>query len=184
VVKVQGRRGEVAAELHTDFPQCFAERRRLYALGPAGQRRGLYLEDFWPHQGRLVFKFRGFETIGDAESLVGCELQIPLSERMPLESGSFYVSDLVGCGVWVQEPTGARAIGSIADVQFGAGEAPLLIVRQGAAEYMIPLAAEYVSALDLEGKRIELRLPEGMLALDAPLTDEEKRSQQRRDSQD
>jgi 16S rRNA processing protein RimM len=179
VVKVQGRRGEVAAELHTDFPERFAERRRLYALAENGQRRELHLQEFWPHFGRMVFKFAGIDTISDAEPLVGCELQVPGSERAQLEPGAVYVDDLVGCAVWDHASGAAREVGVVADVQFGSGEAPLLIVRQGSQEHMVPFAAEYLLGAYPERKRLDMRLPAGMLELDAPLTEEEKRAQHR-----
>jgi 16S rRNA processing protein RimM len=179
VVKVQGRRGEVAAELHTDFPERFAERRQLYALAEDGQRRELHLEEFWPHLGRMVFKFAGVDSISDAEPLVGCELQVPRSERTQLEPGAVYVDELIGCALWDHASGAAREVGVVADVQFGGGEAPILIVRQGSREHMIPFAAEYLLASDPERKRLDMRLPAGMLELDAPLTEEEKRAQHR-----
>ena len=178
MLKSQGRRGEVAAELHTDFPERFAERREIYALQPGGDRRRLLLEEYWPHLRRMILKFRGVDSISDAEQLVGCELQIPAAERTPLPTGAAYVSDLVGCTLWDfrGEPAG-RQVGDIADVQFGAGEAPLLVVRAGKQEWLIPFAAEYLRAVDLAGRRVEMVLPEGLLQVDAPLTEEEKRRQ-------
>jgi 16S rRNA processing protein RimM len=119
------------------------------------------------------------DSISEAERLVGCELQIPAAARAPLEHGAAYVGDLVGCGVWNVGSGGEAAeIGSIAGVQFGAGEAPLLIVRSGQKEFLIPFAAEYLQSMDVRAKRLEMRLPEGLLEVDAPLTDEEKRRQQ------
>lgn len=178
MVKTQGRRGEVAAELHTDFPERFAERERLYALESQGTRRELHLESSWPHLGHYVLKFRGVDSISQAEALVGCELQIPAAERAPLQPGAAYVSDLVGCAVWDLSAGGSGTeIGALAGVQFGAGEAPLLVVRSGNKEFLIPFAGEYLQRMDLPGRRIELRLPAGMLELDAPLTEEEKRRQ-------
>jgi 16S rRNA processing protein RimM len=117
-----------------------------------------------------------------AQELVGCELQIHKQERAPLEPGSAYVSDLVGCDVWVVAKGAGQdeLLGQIADVQFGAGEAPLLIIRSASKEYLVPYAAAYVEALELERKRLRLRLPEGMLDLDMPLTDEEKQRQHRK----
>lgn len=176
MVKTQGRRGEVAAELHTDFPERFPQRERLYALAPEGTRRELRLEDSWPHLGRYVLKFRGVDSISEAEALVGCELQIPAAERAALEPGVAYVSDLVGCAVW--DVAGGRTeIGSVIDVQFGAGEAPLLVVRSKKKEFLVPFAKEFLLLLDLPGHRIEMRLPPGLLDVDAPLTEEEKRRQ-------
>ena len=173
VAKTQGRRGEVAADLFTDFPERFEQRRHLWALLNDGKRRELDVEEFWPHKGRMVFKFAGIESIDEAETLVGAEVQIPIEQRAELEEGTVFVSDLVGCAVMVDE----RQIGVVADVQFGAGEAPLLIVREGPREHMVPLAQEFLQGIDLESKRLTMVLPEGMLELDAPLTAEEKKEQ-------
>ena len=177
MVKTQGRHGEVAADLLTDFPELFADRKRLFALDAKGSRRELQTEDFWPHKGRAILKFAGVETISDAEALLGCELQIPAAERAELESGEIYISELKGCVVAVSESAGEREIGSVADVMFGAGEAPLLIVREGKKEYMIPFADEYLKSVDVGAKRITMSLPQGMLELDAPLSRVEKERQ-------
>ncbi|MBV9482484.1 MAG: 16S rRNA processing protein RimM [Acidobacteria bacterium] len=174
VFRTQGRRGEVAAELHTDFPELFQGRRHLFALFPSGVRRELDVELFWQHKSYLVLKFVGVGSISEAESLVGCELQIPTSQRAELEAGAAYVSDLVGCTVLDRE----RELGAVTDVRFGAGEAPLLVV-QGVQEYEIPFAEAYLAELDIFRKRIKLRLPDGLLEVNAPLTDEEKQQQRK-----
>jgi len=173
VVKTQGRRGEVAVELHTDIPDRFREGMRLWVLGKDGRRREVQVEDLWPHKGLLVLKFAGVETISDAEPLIGAELQLPQSERVDLEPGWTYLSDLVGCKVF----DGEREIGPIEDVTFGAGEAPLLVVKSGAKlPYEIPFAQAYLEKVDLERKQIRMRLPEGLLDVNAPLTEKEKKS--------
>jgi 16S rRNA processing protein RimM len=173
VLKTQGRRGEVAVELHSDVPGRFDEGMRLLSLGRDGVRRELVVEGFWPHQGRLVLKFAGIDSISDAAPLVGCELQVPGEERAELASGWTYVSDLVGCVVF----DGELEVGTIYDVRFGAGEAPLLVVRSPRNEYEIPYAEAYLKSADLEHKRIQMLLPAGMLDVNAPLTTEEKREQ-------
>jgi len=183
IARTQGRRGEVAADLLTEFPQRFAQRRRLFAFHPQKQlRRELQLEQYWRHRGRMVFKFHGIDSIGQAESLLGCEIQVPAEQRVPraaLPPGSAYVSDLVGCELWHQQGAASRLLGRIAEVQAGAGEAPLLVIRTGERELLVPFAAEYVAHLDIERKQLRMTLPEGMLSLDAPLTEEEKREEKR-----
>ena len=145
---------------------------RLWALAKEGQRREVQIEDLWPHKGMLVLKFAGVESISDAEPLVGAELQLPSSERAQLEAGWTYLSDLVGCKVF----DGEREIGPIEDVTFGAGEAPLLVVKSGAKlPYEIPFAQAYLEKVDLERKQIRMRLPEGLLDVNAPLTREDKK---------
>src|SRR5882757_783 len=186
VAKTQGRRGEVAAALLTDFPELFETRRKLFALsgttGSAGQsakadapRRQLELEEHWFHKGMVVLKFAGVDSISDAETLVGSEIQIPGSERAALGSDEFYVSDLAGCTV----TDSGREIGRIKDVQFGSGEAPLLVI-EGEKEYLVPFAAAYIEKIALEQKRLEMKLPEGLLDLDAPLNQEEKQRQHKK----
>ena len=105
----------------------------MFALAPDGNRRELQIEELWPHKGDLVLKLAGIDSISDAETVVGCELQVPKSERARLESGWNYVSDLIGCVVFDMD----RELGKVEDVQFGAGEAPLLIVGVGSRRHEI-----------------------------------------------
>jgi len=182
VAKTQGRHGEVAATLLTDFPELFETRRKLFALGESGSgnqrggaqpnRRKLELDEHWFHKGMVVLKFAGVDSISDAETLVGSEIQIPRSERAALGNDEFYVSDLIGCIVTDSN----REIGRIKDVQFGSGEAPLLVI-EGKKEYLVPFATAYIEKIALEQKRLEMKLPEGLLELDAPLNQEEKQRQ-------
>ncbi len=176
MVKTQGRRGEVASETLSDVPDRFVLGMRLLALprGTNGSRRELEVEELWPHKGLLVLKFAGVDSISEAELLVGCELQVPNSQRSELQAGWSYVSDLIGCAVLDQD----RELGRLEDVQFGAGEAPLLIVRDAAKRLVeIPFAEAYLDGVDVERKQIRMKLPEGLLEVNAPLTAEEKQEQ-------
>ncbi|MGB7599248.1 MAG: 16S rRNA processing protein RimM, partial [Candidatus Sulfotelmatobacter sp.] len=100
-MKTQGRRGEVAAEIFSRVPDRFSPGMKLLALPREAevQRRELEVEELWPHKGLLVFKFAGVDSISQAETLVGCELQVPQGQRSKLQPGWNYVSDLVGCSV-------------------------------------------------------------------------------------
>ena len=176
MVKTQGRRGEVASEIYSDVPDRFTASMKLLALPRerGASRRELEVEDLWPHKGLLVMKFVGVDSISDAETLIGCELQVPCSQRSGLQAGWNYVSDLVGCDVLEQ----GREIGRIEDVQFGAGEAPLLIVRDAAGRLLeIPFAEAYLESVHVKRKQVRMTLPEGLLEVNAPLTAEEKREQ-------
>ena len=145
---------------------------QLWALLKHGERRAVKIEELWPHKGWLVLKFAGVDAMSDAESLKGAELQLPQSERAELEPGWTYLSDLVGCRVL----DGGREVGVVIDVAFGAGEAPLLVVRGDAASaaklpYEIPFAEAYLEKVDVERKQIRMRLPEGLLDVNAPKKD-------------
>ncbi len=169
VIKTQGRHGEVAVDSHTDVPDRFRQEMQLSALGKDGSRRTVLVEDVWPHKSYLVLKFEGVESITDAEALIGAELQIPIGERAHLDAGWTYLSDLVGCTVF----DGERRVGEIEDVQFGAGEAPLLVVKSTAKlPYEIPYAEAYIEKLDLEQRQLRMNLPEGLLEVNAPVKKE------------
>jgi 16S rRNA processing protein RimM len=182
VVKTQGRRGEVAAEVHTDVPDRIVPGFRLFALPNNETRRELEVEELWPHKEWLILKFSGIESISEAETLIGSELQVPRGERGKLEKGWTFVSDLIGCTVF----DGDREVGTVKDVRFGAGEAPLLVLAGaevlgikeqelvGVKEYEVPYAEAYLKHVDLDKKRIVMALPEGLLEVNAPLKQQEK----------
>jgi len=160
----------------------------LSGLATDGSRRDLQLEEHWFHKGGVVLKFAGVESISDAERLAGLELQVPREQRAELEAGAAYVSEIVGCEVWVKNAGKQQLLGTVTEVQFGAGEAPLLAVRtapsaaQGTGrsedgEFLLPYAEEFVKSADFEHRRIEMELPEGLLELQAPLSAEEKQRQ-------
>ena len=175
VVKTQGRRGEVASEIYSNVPERFVPGMMLLALPrePQNARRELEVQELWPHKEWLVFKFTGVDSISEAETLIGCELQVPRSQRSELQAGWNYVSDLVGCLLLDHE----HEIGRIEDVQFGAGEAPLLIVRETTRLVEVPFAEAYLESVDVQRRQVRMNLPEGLLDVNAPLTAEEKREQ-------
>jgi 16S rRNA processing protein RimM len=175
VVKTQGRHGEVAAEVHSDVPDRFSEGMKLLALGKSGGSRAeLKIEGLWPHKGLLVLKFRGVDSMSDAETLIGTELQVPSAERAQLDRGWNYISDLVGCRLFDR----GQEIGRIEEVQVGAGEAPLLIVAAASGKrFDIPFAEAYLETINVAERQVRMNLPEGMLEINAPMTPEEKREQ-------
>ena len=176
VVKTQGRHGEVAVEVHSDVPDRFTESMKLQALDRSEGRRELQVESLWPHKGLLVLKFRGIDSITDAEGLIGSELQVPRVERSALEQCWTYVSYLAGCTVL----DNGQELGTIEDVQFGAGEAPLLIVASKMGKkFDVPFAEAYLETVDTTRKQVRMKLPEGLLEINAPMTAEEKQRQKR-----
>jgi len=176
ILRPQGRRGEVLADLLTDFPEKFADRKQLW-LGPVGgaQPREYGLESNWLHKGRVVLKFLGIDSISDAEALAGMLVQIPSQNRVRLEAGSAYISDLIGSSII--DISQQRKIGTIEDVKQDTGAAPLLLVRGSGQEYDIPFAEEFIIRFDPSTKILEMKLPQGLLEVNAPLSEEEKRQQ-------
>jgi 16S rRNA processing protein RimM len=120
------------------------------------------VERTWMHGDRLIFKFKGVDTIEDAERLAGAEVSIPMEQRATVPEGEYYQSDLVGCEV---AEAGGRILGTVADWQ-ETGGTPLVKVRtKDDKELLIPFAKSIFTKIDVERRRIEVDLPEGLLDL-------------------
>jgi 16S rRNA processing protein RimM len=176
IVRPQGRHGEVLADIFTDFPEHFAQRKRLFlrppANGPAGAMREVKVVSHWLHKGRVVLKFAQVDSMAEAENLRGFDLVIPREERMPLSGDAVYVSDLLGVRVIDVSRGGSTDAGEITDVEpEGPGPAMLVIRTLAGEELLIPFVRAYLRKMDLEGKRLEMDLPEGLLAVQAPSQD-------------
>ncbi len=182
VIRPQGRRGEVLAEILSDYPDRFAPMRNAFLW--RGNNRPvtpILLENSWLHKGKVVLKFAHVDSISSAEELRGAELVIPQAERIPLQSDEVYISDLIGCElVEVQGNRPPSPLGTVRDVIQQAQTADLLIV-EGAdgMQYEIPFAKAYVVKIDVAGRRLEMSLPSGLLEMNAPLTEEERQSRDR-----
>ena len=155
IVKPQGRRGEVLTEPLSDRPDRFPSLRRAYVAGPGGARE-IGIRSCWPHKGRFVLKIDGVDTIDQAEAYRGLEIRIGEEDLAALPEGSYYHHQILG--LRVEDPSG-RLLGRAERLlETGAG-APVLVVREGAGETLIPLAADFVQ-VDLQGGRIVATLPE------------------------
>jgi len=172
--RTQGRKGEVFADILTDFPEKFADRRRLWLLPSAASTgsgaaapREVELTAHWLHKGGIVLHFAGIDSISAAETLIGMAVAIPSAQRAPLTEGEAYIGDLIGCTL-VDVASGQPAIiGEIEDVDTTAGPAPLLVVRSHTGEVLVPFAKAYLRKVDVSARRVEMALPEGLVDLNA-----------------
>jgi 16S rRNA processing protein RimM len=165
ILRPRGLRGEVAAEILTDFPDRLTKLREVWLADGRTSPQHMQVKRCWLSSGRggqAVFHFTGVDTVEAAESLRGMEVQVPIEDRMRVDAGSYYVSDLVGCEVW--EAGALSALGSVRDVEFPGG-VPLLAIDTKRGEVLVPLAAEFCVEIDVKAKRIQVTLPEGLLDL-------------------
>jgi 16S rRNA processing protein RimM len=191
ILRPQGRKGEVLADLFTDFPERFAQHPQVW-LASAGfaedSQTGATSNGTTPPQefevathwlpvgrsaGRIVLHFAGVDTIEQAERLSGKEVIVPLDERLPLEPGAAYISDLIGCKVYDHD----QPLGAVGSVQFPTSPdgsrrldeaAPLLaITSPHGDEVLVPFANEFIVAIDLAAKSIRMALPEGLAEINS-----------------
>jgi 16S rRNA processing protein RimM len=155
----QGRKGEVFADILTDFPEKFADRHRLWLVADPESPRTkantapceVELRAHWLHKGGVVLHFSGVDSISAAELLAGKIVAIPLAERAPLAEDEVYIADLIGCTL-VDVGGGAPVVvGEIEEVDRAAGPVALLVVRGAKGEVLIPFAKSYLRKLELAG---------------------------------
>jgi 16S rRNA processing protein RimM len=183
ILRARGNKGEVAAELLTDFAQRLTKLQEVFVGHAEGkiEPRRMALKSCWlsqNHRGQAVFHFEGVTSITEAERFRGLEVLLPFEQRVVLPAGQYFVSDLIGCSVF-ETPTSSRVVssspcslaeapsllGKVRDVQFP-GEnitgTPLLEVETSRGEMLIPLAVDICKKIDTSERRIEVELPEGL----------------------
>lgn len=161
-IRTRGLKGEVVAELLTDFPDRFEQISEMVAVAPSGEQRQLKLESHWFQGDRVILKFGGYDDVDAATSLVGYEFGLPEAERVQLGAGEFYEWELGGCLV---ENTHGAIIGRVTDVMKTGGVELLVVENETSDEFLIPLAQGIVVDINIEAKRIVVDPPEGLLHL-------------------
>ena len=163
VARTHGNRGEVIVNAETDFPEeRFRDGARLMSRARDGRLGTLEVASMRMHQGRPVILFKGIASMDDADLLAGTELRVAGGERDAelLQAGQYFHRDLIGCAVVTEN---GDPIGDVTAVE-GEGHATRLVVRSRRNEMLIPFA-EAICTVDVAGKRIIVRPPEGLLEL-------------------
>jgi 16S rRNA processing protein RimM len=149
---VRGNRGELCAVLLSDHAERFHPDLAVRIDGAP-----YVLERVWYHKGQPIFKFRGVDSIGAAEALAGKDVCVAASERFELPEGEYYYSDLVGCGMY--ETGASEPLGTVTGWQSTGG--PVLLEING-GEILVPFARTMIKNINVQSRRIEVDLPEGL----------------------
>ena len=160
-IKPRGLKGEIVAELLTDFPDRFEDIDELILVSPSGERTTKRLEDFWFQKDRVVLKLGGYDDVDAAKELIGYEFAVPESDRVQLEADEFYDWELEGCTVKV----GDESIGQVRSVLKTGGAEILVVADESGKEKLVPLASDIVVQIDPAAKTIVVDPPEGLLDL-------------------
>jgi 16S rRNA processing protein RimM len=160
-VKPRGLRGEIVAELLTDFPERFEDVEELVLVSPQGERKTGQLEDYWFQNDRVILKLAGYDDVETAKELVGFDFAVPESERVELPEDQYYDWELEGCTVKV----GDESIGKVQSVIKTGGTEILRIADENGNERLVPMVDSIVVEIDTAGKTIVVDPPEGLLDL-------------------
>ncbi|MEW6725700.1 MAG: ribosome maturation factor RimM [Bacillota bacterium] len=159
VVNTQGHRGAVRVLLLTDFPERFLELDSVILV--QGERQTvMHVEQASLHKAFAVLKFREIEDMNGAEAVKGAVLKLPREKLVPLPDGRYYIFDIVGLDVFTVD---GNLLGKVKDVlQTGANDIYVVAGTDG-KEVLIPALKQVVREIDLEGRRMQVDPPEGLL---------------------
>ncbi len=161
--RARGNRGEVTAESLSSKPERFTRLKEVRLAGDTATAT-YQVEEVWEHGGALVFKFAGVDSISEAEKLRGAEVQVPRSERVELEPGEYFHSDVIGCEV--RDRVSDRLIGRVTKFEEYGGP-PLIEIDGG--KLLIPFVKAICVDIQPEARLIRVDLPEGLENIDAPI---------------
>ena len=160
IAKPRGLRGEVVADILTDFPERFDGLKDVIAVSANGTRTDLKIEDAWFQKGRVVLRFAGITSVEDAQTLRDLEICIPESAVAELDEGEFFDWQLEGCEAVTTE---GEVIGRVRELMRTGGTELLVIDAPDGREMLIPFAESICTEVDIESKRITVDPPEGLL---------------------
>ncbi len=161
-VRTRGLKGELLADVLTDFPERFEQVSELTGVSSSGERKQVELENHWFQNDRMVLKFAGYDSIESAKALVGYEFGLPEAERVELAKDEFYDWELEGC--LVENKLGG-SIGQVREVMRTGGVELLVVENEERREVFVPMVATIVIEIDVAGKKILIDPPEGLLDL-------------------
>jgi 16S rRNA processing protein RimM len=161
-VRTRGLKGELVADVLTDFPERFEGVKRLFGVGPGTERKHLVLESYWFQNDRMVLKFAGYDSVESAKTLVGYEFGLPEPERVELSHDEFYDWELEDCLV---ENKLGQSVGKVRGIMRTGGVELLVVESNKRHEVFIPMAASIVLEIDVARKKILIDPPEGLLDL-------------------
>lgn len=162
VARPRGLRGEVVADLLTDFPRRFEALESVIAIAPDESHRSLQIEEHWFQGNRIILKFANYDSIDEAKELAGFQLAIPASDRIELPKDQFYEWELAGCRV---ETIGGKLVGLVREVMRTGGVEILVVAGDAGGEFLIPMAREICVEIDVGKKLVRVDPPEGLLEL-------------------
>ncbi|MFN8009197.1 MAG: ribosome maturation factor RimM [Terriglobia bacterium] len=158
IARTQGNRGEVAADVLTDFPERFTRLRQVRLEKPGVPPLDHFLDSFWFHKNRVILKFRGIDSINEASQLVGYDVTVPETEKSSLPEGTYYQHDLIGCSLIGKS---GNEYGEVIDViQYGSNL--LLKIKGSSKEFLVPFAEGYFSEINLQNRILRCDLPDGL----------------------
>lgn len=157
VQRPHGIRGEVKVYPKTEFVKERFEPGLLVDLDLNGKVQQLEIESSRLHQGSVLVKFKGLDSLNDVEFYHKAELYIGKEHRHPLPKGEYYFSDLEGCDVY----SDLVKIGVVVQMLDNPAH-PIMRIKMDDREVLVPYNKAFVAGVFMDVKRIDINWMEGL----------------------
>lgn len=162
IVNTHGIRGELKVISRTDFPEERFRPGSLLTLmnEETGQAVEAEVASARMHKDAYIVKFKPWDNINQVEQYKGWLLKVSKDERIELDEGEYYYHEIIGCRVVSEE---GETIGTIEEILAPGANDVWVVRRPGAKPAYIPYIDDVVRQVDVAGKKVTIRLMEGLL---------------------
>lgn len=160
VRRAHGLHGDVAVEVHSDVEERFAVGARLWLARPGVEAESVQIEHRRPFKGGWLIRFAGFGDRDVAEAARGAWLEVDRRDVPPAEEGTWYHFEIIGCRC--VEPSYGD-LGIVRDLIEDGGGLLMRLESDGGREILVPFVRAFLRHVDVEGRRIEVTLPQGLV---------------------
>lgn len=120
----------------------------------------LEIEEVKYHKNQVLLKFKGVETVEQAEMLRNAILEIDRKDAIPLEEGEYFIADLLESEVYTDE---GKKLGILEDI-FNTGSNDIYVVKNELGKsILLPRIKDVFKEIDVENKKIIVHLIEGLI---------------------
>jgi 16S rRNA processing protein RimM len=158
LTKTQGLKGEIRMQYYGNSPDELKLLKDARIVKSDGSAIDIELEKVRESKNTHILKFKGVDSIDDAEKLIGSFVHIDIAELKELEKNEYYWDDLIGMSVY--DNTG-ELIGRLASIFETAGN-DVYVVKRGIKELLIPAIEDVIKEVDVDNKKMCVHLLKGM----------------------
>ena len=161
IVNTHSLKGEVKVISSTDFEEQRFEKGTELLITRGNQVvKEVPVESYRTHKNNLLVKFVGIDSIEEAEKLKNLQIKIDSENIGELEENEYYFHEIIGCEVFDEN---GKSLGEISEILTPGANDVWVIKSQNGKEILIPYIEDVVKKIDVENKKIDIEVMEGLI---------------------
>ena len=161
IVNTHSLRGEVKVISSTDFEEeRFKKGIKLLITRGNQVIEEVVVESYRSHKNSLLVKFEGIDSINEAEKFKNLQLKVDSENISELEENEFYFHEIIGCRVFDENNI---LLGEVVEILTPGANDVWVIKGENGKEILIPYIADVVKNVDVQNKKIDIEIMEGLI---------------------